>query len=62
VSYIIATGFVGHLDPENKGVAVGISLLSILYAGICETTIYEPPTWIYDFRLYLKIVTVALLD
>ena len=37
------------LDPENKGIAVGISLISCLEAEIHAFEVWRPPSWIFAF-------------
>ena len=37
----------GKLDPENIGVAVGISLISCLQAEIHAFEVLRPPSWIF---------------
>ena len=37
----------GKLDPENIGIAVGISLISSLGAGIHAFEVWRPPSWIF---------------
>jgi len=41
------------LDPDNMGVAVGIVLLSCVYAEICATKFSKPPSWISNFAYLL---------
>ena len=40
----------GKLDPENIGIAVGISLISCLEAEIHTFDVLKPPFWITHFR------------
>ena len=37
----------GELDPENIGIAVGISLISRLVAEIHALEVKRPPSWIF---------------
>ena len=37
----------GKLDPENIGIAVGISLISCLGAEIHAFEVKRPPSWIF---------------
>ena len=39
----------GKLDPENIGIAVGISLISCLEAEIHAFEVWRPPSWIFAF-------------
>jgi len=50
-------------EPENVGVAVGIYLLSCVFAEICATEFSKPPSWISDFRLLpfdLQLTIIAI--
>jgi len=38
------------LDPENIGIAVGISLLSFIPAEIYVFQVLRLPSWIFNFR------------
>ena len=51
-------------DPENMGLAVGISLLSCAQAEIQKLQVSRPPSWIFHFRflsLRSYIVTTSLV-
>ena len=42
----------GKLDPENIGMAVGISLISCLGAEIHEFEVMRPPSWIFPLPVW----------
>ena len=42
----------GKLDPENIGIAVGISLISYLEAEIHAIKVYRPPSWIFPLPVW----------
>ena len=48
-------------DAENMGIAVEISLYIYIYAEIRVTTIFQPPSWISDFRFHLAVLQIASL-
>ena len=53
------------LDPENIGIAVGISLISCLEAEIHAFEVRRPPTWIFPLPVWspsLPIGFSGLLD
>ena len=37
----------GNLDPDNIGIAVGISLISCLEGEIHALEVWRPPSWIF---------------
>ena len=49
-SYSILMSPNGELDPENIGIAVGISLISRLGAEIHALEVWRPPSWIFHIR------------
>ena len=53
------------LDPENIGIAVGISLISCLEAEIHAFKVFWPPSWIFPLPVWspsLLIGCSGLLD
>ena len=46
-SHSIIMSPIGKLDPENIGIAVGISLISCLEAEIHAFEVWRPPSWIF---------------
>ena len=55
----------GKLDPENKGLAVGVLLISCLEAEIHEFEVWRPPSWIFPLPVWshsLPIGSSGLLD
>ena len=55
----------GKLDPENIGIAVGISLISCLEAEIHAFEVFWPPSWIFPLLVWspsLSISSSGLLD
>ena len=55
----------GKLDPENIGIAVGISLITCLGAEIYAFDVWRPPSWIFPFPVWshsLLIGSSGLLD
>ena len=51
------------LDPENIGVALGISLLSRVQAELhVFNFICRPPSWIYQFRFGRTVLLAVPLD
>ena len=40
------------LDPENVSIAVGISLISCLFAEIHAFEVYRPPSWICSLPVW----------
>ena len=46
----------GKLDPENIGIAVGISLISCLEAEIHTFEVLRPPSWIFPLPAWLQSI------
>ena len=64
-SHIILMSPNGKLDPENSGLAVGISLMSCMEAEIYAFEVYWPPSWIFPLPVLspsLPIGSSGLLD
>lgn len=64
-SHSILMSFNGKLDPENIGIAVGISLISCLEAVIHAFEVLRPPSWIFPLPVWshsLPIGYSGLLD
>ena len=55
----LLTGIIVLPDQENMGIAVGILLLSCIIAEIRVTTLFQPPSWISDFRFHLAVLPIA---
>jgi hypothetical protein len=54
-------------DPDNMGIAVGISFLSCIEAEIRFVSFLQPPSWISDFRIHPAVfmmvpLTILLLE
>ena len=49
-SHSLLVSLIGKLDPENIGMAVGISLISCLGAEIHAFEVWRPPSWILHLR------------
>ena len=55
----------GKLDPENIGIAVGISLISRLRAEIHALEVKRPPSWIFPLPVSspsIRISPSGMLD
>ena len=55
----------GKLDPENIGIAVGISLISCLEAEKHAFEVWRPPSWTFPFPVWspsLPLGSSGLLD
>ena len=52
----------GKLDPENIGIAVGISLTSCLEAEIHAFDVLRPPFWITHFRFGCTVSELVPLE
>ena len=55
----------GKLDPENIGIAVGISLISCLGAEIHAFEVWRPPSWIFPLPVWshsIRISSSGMLD
>ena len=55
----------GKLDPENIGIAVGISLISRLGAEIHALEVMMPPSWIFALPVWshsIRISPSGMLD
>ena len=64
-SHSILMSPIGKLDPENIGIAAGISLISCLEAEIHAFEVWRPPSWIFLFPVWspsLPIGSSGLLD
>ena len=49
----------GELDPENIGIAVGISLISCLEAEIHAFEVFWPPSWIFLFPVWSHSILMS---
>ena len=64
-SYSILTSPYGKLDPENIGIAIGISLTSRLGAEIHALEVKRPPSWIFPLSVLshsIRISPSGMLD
>ena len=64
-SHSILMSPIGKLDPENIGIAVGISLISCLEAEIHTFEVWRPPSWIFPLLVWspsLPIGSSGLLN
>ena len=52
----------GKLDPENIGIAVGISLISCLEVEINAFEFMRPPSWITHFRFGCTVSELVSLE
>ena len=52
----------GKLDPENIGIAVGISLISCLEAEIHAFDVLRPPFWITHFQFGCTVSELVPLE
>ena len=50
-SHSLLVSLIGKLDPENIGIAVGISLISCLGAELHAFEVKRPPSWIFPFAV-----------
>jgi len=46
---------------QKRVIAVEIVLLSCILAEIGVIILFQPPSWIYDFRFYLGVLLIAPL-
>ena len=51
-SHSLLMSLVGKPDPENIGIAVGISLISCVEAEIHEAEVWRPPSWIFPLPVW----------
>ena len=58
-SHSILMSPIGKLDPENIGMAVGISLTSCLEAEIHAFEVWRPPSWIFPFPVQLHSILMS---
>ena len=49
----------GKLDPENIGIAVGISLISRLGAEIHALKVKRPPSWIFLLPVWSHSIRIS---
>ena len=51
--------FIGKLDPEHIGIAVGISLFSCLGAEIYAFEVKRPPSWIFSLPVRSHSIPIS---
>ena len=59
-SHSLLVSLIGKLDPENIGMAVGISLISCLGAEIHGFEVWRQPSWICPLPVRFRYVNVLL--
>ena len=61
-SHSFLVSLTGELDPENIGIAVGVSLISCLEAEIHAIEVFKPPSWITHFRFGCTVSELVSLE
>ena len=59
-SHSLLVSLIGKLDPENIGMAVGISLISCLGAEIHAFEVLMPPSWIFPLPVRSHSIPISL--
>ena len=49
----------GKLDPENIGIAVGISLIFCLGAQIHKFEVWRPPSWVFPLPVRSQSIPIS---
>ena len=58
-SHSLLVSLIGKLDPENIGIAVGISLISWLGAEIHAFEVLRPPSWIFSLPVRSHSIPIS---
>ena len=58
-SYSLLLSLNGKLDPENIGMATGISLISCLGAEIHAFEVWRPPSWIFPLPVRSHSIPIS---